>query len=472
MKHARWVGVALGAALAVPSASAQAFALRLKGEEWTYGFAEKNAYFDSSANYAWLELLLRAQATLELGDHFVLEGRLAGSSTVGKDYFSDDNEDAAPYLKPLRYDGRLDLLSLNFERLAGGKLNLKFGRQEISYGEGFLIADGYSEYGSLSYRQALAAEKLADNGYGGTGQWIIPYKSWDAARASIDLDPVALDFMVARLDWTTLSDPDPNVWGYFPGILAAADVAWSGEVFGLGGTLIHRSIFGTINGTDADEDQANTQLEALSVRASASPDDWKIEAEGVGELQRDSSGGSVPAFGGRLNVKHTWGMNPFSPWVRASAYYFSGSSADGKVGAYDPLYYDWVDFGRWYLGNLGGAWLANSDEAAIELAAGFQPTPLQNVKLMLYGLHSASGNDACDNLGLDCGGTAYGKLRPIMAEANLMWDWAPAEVGKWKPDGRWYFGAEGAVAMPLGQMTELAGSDPWLELMLFMTVNF
>jgi hypothetical protein len=462
MKNARWLGAALALALTLPASPAHAFALRLKGEGWAYGFAERNAYFAAGDNYAWIELMLRAQATLELGDHVVLEARGVGETTLGHDYFFDGNE----AFKGERYYGRVDLASLNLERLLDGKLTVKLGRQEIIYGEGFLVGDGYDEYGNLLYRQAKVAELGTDSRFGGTGQWTIPVKSWDAARVSLDLEPVTLDFMVSRLDPTVIEDPAVPPGTVLPGIVAAADGEWSGESVSVGVTGVHHRLMQQA----FDLGLEPSQLTAASLRTKWTPGDWKIEAEVVAETGRDADV-DRRALGARLNARHTWSMNPYSPWVRGSLYYFSGDDPDTEVNeAYDSLFYDWSDFGRWYLGDISAAeFFGNSDQLVAELGVGFQPTPLQNVKLLFYGIASQTGVGTCELL--ECEEGTVGAGKPLVAETNLIWDWAPAEVGKWKPDGRFYFGAMAGAAVPLGPMKELAGDAVSLEGMLFMTVN-
>ena len=97
----------------------------------------------------------------------------------------------------------LDLAYVNLRGFIMPFLNLKVGRQEIRFGNGFIIGDPYTNRSTSS---GSVLYQLADD--------ISLRKSFDAIRATLDLEPWTVDLVYAKVyEGATQTDDDINLYG-------------------------------------------------------------------------------------------------------------------------------------------------------------------------------------------------------------------------------------------------------------------
>ena len=218
----------------------------------------------------------------------------------------------------------LDLAYVTFKDVLGYPLTVTVGRQELFYGEGFLIADGEVYTASGTYEYDLR-------------------KSFDAIRASIDLKPFTVDLFTAKFIETVLqASQDCDLYGvnvtYDYLDQATFDV-------GLFATNYHPEL--VLNTTTATANSADDDCYTISVRGEGEPlpqlipglflkgelaYQWGDKLEEVHITDRDAWGG----YGGAEYLFDFF----MEPYIKTNLVIMTGDKTygDSKHQKFEPLF--------------------------------------------------------------------------------------------------------------------------------------
>jgi hypothetical protein len=398
---------------------------KLYGSLDTVVYVQDNTNFTKDESVAFAENVARIGVKTELTDKIDADFRIVAANTAGDDgsLYGTTTDDARVYL---------DLANLKIKDVRGWPLTLIIGRQEIVIGDGFLIGDGR---------------------YDRAAQWLIPLKSFDAARATMNRGPFTLDLFAAFLD---------NDWVQYQGYYAEADEEEESPEYqdqlpdtpyagggGLYGANLHyegerRGIWDLGVFYRDDDSQLRNNTLALSLKGSyevPAVSGLKLDGEIVQELGRTNveqanlltDSIDRRALGGHLDLTYAFEAIRFAPYLSASYIYLPGDDPDtqDKNEAFDPLFFDDQDWGKWYLGNIvgGGGQIINSNERVTKLEAGCAPNSSTQLRLQYF------------NIKLDRGIDSDFSLKEYANEINLIFDYWPNEI--------FYCGAAFGYAHPL-----------------------
>lgn len=220
-------------------------------------------------------------------------------------------------------DVELDLAYVTFKDVLGYPLTLTIGRQELFYGEGFLIADGEV------------------NSYDGSFEYDLK-KSFDAIKASFDLKPFTLDLFTAKFIEGVTSNTDADLYGvnltYDYLDQATFDVGFFATSYHP--ELVTNVITGTANAADDD-------LYAISFRGEGEPlpqlipglfvkgelvYEWGDKLEGTTQSDRDAWGG----YGGLEYLLDFY----MEPYIKTNLVIMTGDKTygDSKYQKFEPLF--------------------------------------------------------------------------------------------------------------------------------------
>ncbi|WP_448507159.1 hypothetical protein [Immundisolibacter sp.] len=313
---------------------------------------------------------------------------------------------------------------------------LTVGRQDIGFGDGFVVWDGATD-------QA-------------TG-WTADIRSMTGAKWVYRAEPYALTVFAAQTnrDYLLLDGllhPHEGRSRLYGGHLAFAGAA--GGLLEAGGFLRHD-----------DSDLDNDTL-AMSLRGSY-PVPHVQGLELAGELVRQTGTTSLhgglatashqdrEAWGGHADLIYRWpGTGPAPrPYVKLSRVQFSGDDPNTTAyEGYDPLFFGWVDWGKWYVGSISAWELFNSNERVNLLEFGGPLSPVLQARMIVH------------DFKLDRERTP-GAGRNWSREVNLVFDWLP------KPDR--VIGLAVNHARPRAAAEAFAGDDaPRTEIILYTIAHF
>ena len=226
----------------------------------------------------------------------------------------------------------LDLAYIQVDKLWGYPFGITFGRQELLYGEGFLIGDGV---------------------------WSDPIrKAFDAIKLVWKVEPHQLDIFTAKIIEGYVEETDKDLYG----------INWRYE-----GEMVHWDLGGFLS--DQELPESRNQTLALSARGECS---WEGEMGTFafkGEIvgQRGEVAplviATVPptplrgeeerrAWGGYVEGKYTFNI-PFAPYLGLGYILMTGDDpATEEVEAFDPMFEDkrfgeiadWI-YGEWRMTN-------------------------------------------------------------------------------------------------------------------------
>lgn len=324
---------------------------------------------DTDTNFGEIVSKLRVTAAKNMGFANVeAQFALIYMSTIGLDvYLTSEDED----------DLTVNQAWLKFGKLFDGPFTLTLGEQNVQIEKQLLVGIGqYNKYAS----------------------WLFQDQSFPfAVQLDGDFGAVKTNFFWAesRDYWQNFNE----TW------LSSGDFVDNVEVVGVNihydikeGTYIYGGLIAKIDNSDAEVPGlfvADSQTLNWDFGANITLGNLLLEGElvyqtgdagswtGV-EQDRDAMGGFVSAkmsFGGKL-----------APWVMLQYDYFSGDedfnsgTHDSDMEAFDPMFYGFPGWGRWFIGEVAGELhLDNSNKHVFLVEAGFAPHPTTTVTfLYLY----------------------------------------------------------------------------------------
>ncbi len=276
-----------------------------------------------------------------------LDGRIDTSNVTQGQAFGTNN--AIRGATASVFDGvQIDLAYITLKELLYSPLTLIIGRQDLWYGDGFII-------GANLRPRAIAAPEFTD------------FRSFDAIRAILDYDPWTVDMFYSRVDEgnfvrgnldntaypNALVDDSENieVWGINVGYVfdqynAEAEVYYFGQTlpnapFGVDLANVPEGIVGSPTSKE-------NAVHILGARGSFEPiDNLDVRAEVAGQTGRvnirtqlNANPVTVSAMTADVSAAYTWVNYAWLPRLAAEYVYMSGESQprDGNWNGFINLY--------------------------------------------------------------------------------------------------------------------------------------
>ncbi len=421
------LGVVHAAQAATPAAT-EPPPVDFYGDLMAFAIHHSNPQYNERLSADFLETTLRAGIKLTPAPRYTANLRAAFGVVRG-------DSEALTFLEH-ETETLLDQWNVAVRDLFGGPATLTLGRQDFGFGDGFVVWDGATD-------QA-------------TG-WTADIRSMTGAQWVYSAQPYTLTLFAARTnrDYLLLDGllhPHEGQSRLYGGHLAFADAG--SRMFEVGLFLRH------------DDSELDNDTLALSLRAGY-PVPGIEGLELAGEVVRETGTtrllAGVPAdshqdrdaWGGHADLIYRWpgSGSALRPYVKLSHVRFSGDDPDStEYEGYDPLFFGWVDWGKWYVGSISAWELFNSNERVNLLELGTPLLPILQVRLILH------------DFKLDRERTP-GAGRDWSREVNLVFDWLP------RPDR--VVGLAVNHARPRAAAKAFAGDDARrTEIILYTVLHF
>jgi hypothetical protein len=365
----------------------QDLSLSMHGYFYLYHLRNHNSYF-TDHNAAFTELSGGLGFDLHFRDEFTGQFRIVGTGLYGRPewYLGDGStiEDKG------EMETLIDLANVSWHTQWGGRnLDITAGLQELMYGDGFLIMDGYTEERAV---------------------WTTPIESFPAIKASYELcENSTLDLFAAHI-------PERHFLSYeaFLGEGAAFNTGGSltGINFHMEESCMGKTDFGifvkdeksssdyqtipsvglppvTVNGPDSDtiaisfrdeiEFGSFTLTGELVRQYGETRVVWdRVDPFGLGDTTRRAWGGHIT---GRLQLSEEGAR----PYIQGRYVYFGGDKrSTSRSEAFDPFFFGWEDWGQWWLGDMTSFMVPHTNARIIVLETGFTLTPMSSLRMMYF----------------------------------------------------------------------------------------
>jgi len=230
----------------------------------------------------------------------------------------------------------LDLAYVTMKEMLYSPLTVTLGRQELRFGNGFIIGDPDTNRTTTNAVSGLYNRDLSMR------------KAFDAIRATLDYDPLTVDMVYALVDENAeggLEDTgdDEELYGINFGYDVGDDMGTIAEAY-----LFYYRDANTNASADADGGRRTDTIFAPGLRVSTNPiDNLNLQAEIAMQLGKDDIGGGVhrerKALAGQVMANYALEMD-MSPTLGVVYSYFSGDADPADVHvetrAWNPMFED------------------------------------------------------------------------------------------------------------------------------------
>ncbi|MFA5345591.1 MAG: alginate export family protein, partial [Candidatus Omnitrophota bacterium] len=255
----------------------------------------------------------------------------------------------------------LDLAYVTLKEFLYSPLSLTLGRQEIRFGNQLII--GNSNNYNASVLNGFPADLSVRNAF-------------DAIRATLNYDPLVVDFVYSKIKHKNASADDTT--GY--NTSSDADLFGANASYDVSKKLNvqayiwdKRSKAENDSGTPAVNSSKKDNVYTLGALITAKPiTDLKLSLEGAWQFGYDrvlsstNTSDKRKAYALQAMADYTFSKVKFTPSIGAGYTYLSGPKG-GKYGGWDPMYYNQV------LGNIAYAILPFSNMQAIGVRGSVKP---------------------------------------------------------------------------------------------------
>ncbi len=383
--------------------------LTLHGDLWLYSVHTHDDYHQSNvqvgnsiedSDSSFTEVTARIGADLVYEDFLGLHLRAVGTSVWY-------DPDTWTYPRDTReWNTRFDLANISLTGDMGDiRTTTTIGLQELQYGDGMLIYDGYSE-------------KYA--------KWTTPMRSFPAVKMSMEIEQgYTLDLFSAmvhdhRVSYEAYLGSGTGIRG--GGGVTGANLSGLDEEIGKFDIGLFFK-FEDIDKADNNNLDTNSNTWALSFRDEKKIGDILFTGElvrqwGRTKVERNTCTGERhhrrswgANFTARYDFDDTWGK----PYVKGRYAWFQGDRPTTRsMEGFDPFYYGFGDWSYWYMGDMSSYSLYNTNLRAYILESGFEPTEKTMLRLLFYDL-------SFDQM-MDYSGSASWSN-----EINLVFDYSPCD---------------------------------------------
>lgn len=406
----------------------------IKGSLWSLYLNQHHNYFGpTSAKF--VETIARVGADLKLAPDVTAEVQWAAQQAA---------------LQPGNYTGasagdwlvELDLANVTFQHVDGSELRLTVGRQNLEFGDGFLVYDFVADSRCLLLTPLRAAWGLRADAPCGeadlTAFWGVSdpdYRSYETTLAERTVHQGRRRFLAIDARERTTGTPGWELGAFFRDDGSAVD----SDTLALTARLARQRRLGRAFGREAT---------------------GKLTLELIDELgtTRVSGGRLTPrqvdrrSLGGYVEAQATFDKARWKPYLMGRYFVMPGDDpATTTNEAFDPLFYGFKDYGRWYFGNINGFSLANSNERVAFMELGFYPWSAFRVRLQGY------------SIDLD---------RPLAPGAGRSWSDEVNLIGEWTPDKHWFVIGELGLASPRETARVALGAETTREHCLWVGYTF
>jgi len=346
----------------------------LHGDLWLYQVWENDPGF-RNGNAAFLETIARVGVDVRYGESLAAQVRVVGT---------DVHKRPENWTAPRRTDWatRADLANVSLTCDLGGlNSTLSVGLQELCFGDGLLIYDGYSE------KRAF---------------WSTPIRSFPAVRWTARLSrDTTLDLFTAIVHDDYLSHEaflGSRVLIEGGGQVTGANLNVLSQDFG----EIDAGLFYKDDDVDRDDNaglDTSSNTWALSLRDSIRPLLFDFMPDAMrritltGEVVKQWGRTKVventitndrhtrDAWGGQISARFDFSEADDSPYVQARWSQFQGDArSTSAVESFDPFFSGYGEWGSlWRTGDISGLFFPNSNKRAVTLE--FCMVPVERTKL-------------------------------------------------------------------------------------------
>lgn len=402
--------------------------IKFSGSLAEYFIYQKNNYFAATQD-RWLESVGRLGMELDLSDQISVQLQGTGQAING---------DANNYNLILKdkFEFEFDLANITFNKFSEAPLSVTLGRQDLKFGDGFLIYDGYYDTVAL---------------------WLTPLTSFNAAKLNFSPGPFSFDLFYAE----TIVDSqnfeaalgegvgfagDRSLWGLNSNLKTKDSGEWDLGVF-----IVD------------DESAIDSDTVALSLRGTYQTQTnptLTLTGEIVSEFGTTNSKNHSlsttsqdrEAVGGYIEGTFSFNELKFSPYLKGRYAHFPGDDPATLVNeAFDPLFFKNDEFGTWAPGDINSYNLSNTNERVVMTEVGLFLTETTMLRTQYYFFW------------LDKEVTA-GAGKKWSEEVNLIFDWYPND--------NFFAGAMFGWARPLKAAKDLYGDRNTTEFVTWVGVEF
>lgn len=341
--------------------------LGFNGYLYLYHIRNHNCYYTDS-NAAFTEVSGGLGLDFNFRDEFSGQVRLVGTGLYGRpeNYLGTE---------PMDMETLFDLANVTWHTGIGGRqLDVTAGLQELLYGDGLLVMDGYSETRAI---------------------WTTPIRSFLAVKGHLSLgESHWLDLFTANI-----RDDFVSYEAYL------AD-----QVYETGGSLtgtnlhLHETACGTFDFGIFYKDEDNRDGEgcpgsdtlAISVRDEIEISCVTLNAELVRQYGETrvvqgvvgSEDMNRRSWGGQITGKIQLSEEGLMPYFRARYARFSGDRASTRsVESFDPFFFGWGDWGTWWIGDMTSFELPHTNAKNLMLEFGCAPTDVSSLRFLYFNTH-------------------------------------------------------------------------------------
>jgi len=397
--------------------------MTLHGDLFISGIWNNNLHFNNDEKAGFAETYARVGADFAYGDNLSASFRVVAADATSR---------AEKWTMPERNDWgiRPDIANISLHgALWDLDSTLTVGLQELSYGDGLLIDDGYSD------RRAV---------------WSNAIRSFPAIRWRVGVGPgYTLDLFTAMVHDDYLNYEgflgDRGKYRSYAAYIAndRFRVQSGGQVSGADFKVLSDT-FGEIDaGLFFKDDQGNGKDDphgrdagsntwAASLRDAVTVDPFRatgpftVTGEIVKQWGRTNVVENVitndshrrSAMGGQVSLRFDFTRSKNTPYIKGRWAQFQGDNPSSRtVESFDPFFSGNRDWGEWYLGDITSYYYPNTNKRAISVEFGLVPVEKTRVRLIYYDisfdqkLRSISGSPQWSN------------------ELNLVVDYAPCDYG-------------------------------------------
>lgn len=409
--------------------------IKITGSLWEYYFNENNCYF-GNASSRFLETSAKIGVKVKFDENLTSDIQLSAQGVAGEPHnytgVTTDN-----------WEVEAELANFTIHNILDKPFSVTVGRQNLEYGDGFLVYDGYTDP---------------------RANWSSPVRSFYATKGVYEAGPIKLEGFAAIADQdyrsyeTYLLDFTPRMGRRY---LYGTNLRFEKEKYGIWD-------LGVFIKNDKSELESNTL--AISQRGFYTFDFWpkssilpKINVGGeivkesgqtkVKDYALTQKGYDRSSLGGHLDATLYFAKATLSPYFKTSYIHLPGDDPDtDKNEAFDPIFYGFKDWGRWFIGSLNSYNLFNYNEKVMTGELGLSPTKTT----LLRGIYYYFTLDRQITTGAG---------KKWAHEFNLIFDYFPKD---------WFFiGAEFGYTSPLNAAKVYSGSDKnSTEYIIWTGINF
>jgi hypothetical protein len=402
--------------------------VKFSGSLWEYFLYQKNNYFAATQD-RWVESVGRLGMEVDLTEQIFIQLQGTGQAING----DSDNYNLIAH-DDLKFE--LDLANITFKNNSAAPIALTLGRQDLKFGDGFLIYDGYYDTVAL---------------------WLTPITSFNAAKLSFNPAPFSFDLFYAE----TIVDSqnfeavlvdgvgfagDRSLWGLNSNLKTKDSGEWDLGVFMVDDESVINSDTIALSLRGTYETQTNPTLTVTGEIVS------EFGTTNAKNHSLSTTSQNREALGGHIDGTLSFNELKFTPYLKGRYSHFPGDDPATNVNeAFDPLFFKADEFGTWGAGDINSYNLSNTNERVVMTEVGIFPTETTLFRAQYY---------------------FFWLDKEVTAGAGKKWSEELTLIFDWYPNDNFFAGAEFGWARPLKAARELFGNRNTTEFVTWFGVQF